>query len=267
VKIRHLFFFCFFLLCCSSTPTAKPQDGPKEAHHLVSLLFYLETNYPKALQDDKEFELQKTISNDLQTIVKDLPTHERWEEPLQKIKTLIETKGPTEEVKTISRDLQRDLSKEYKLLLSPNEKPVSGRGESLFKIMCVDCHGKDGSANTPRGKQLKRPPASLIDETVIAPLSPYRVYDLLSFGLGEMPSFELASVEDRWALAFYIFALRYQNQSVSAEILSKLPSDLPKNFEALAKTSEQELRDLVKASGVTDVDAAMRALRVLAPYQ
>jgi mono/diheme cytochrome c family protein len=265
--IIHPLCVLLFLLGCSAPTKATVQDGPKEAHHLVSLLFYIETDYVKAIQDEKEWEQHKSIANDLLFVVKDLPGGTRWAPPLQKIKERIEARSSPEEVKPLCQELQRDLTQEYKLLRSPQEKPIAGRGESLYKLMCVDCHDKDGASNTLRGRQLKRLPASLIDVGVLAPLSPYRVYSLLSFGLGEMPSFELTSVEDRWALAFYVFTLQHKNHGTSAEILSTLPTAIPSTFEALAKTSEQELKALLQAERIKQPEDVMRALRVLAPYQ
>jgi mono/diheme cytochrome c family protein len=265
MKICLLSALLFFLGCTSTKPIR--QDGPKEAHHLVSFLFYIETDYHKAIQDEKEWEQHKVIANDLFLIAKELPGNERWSEPLQKIKTLLDTRATAEEVEPLCRDLQRALTEEYKLSRSPAERPLAGRGESLYKRMCVDCHDSNGGANTLRGRALKRPPASLIDATVLAPLSPYRVYSLLSFGLGEMPSFELSSVEDRWALAFYVFSLQHKNRGASSLLLSTLPATIPSTFEALAETSESELKTLLQNAKVTDPEAAMRALRVLAPYQ
>ena len=267
MRLMPLLLVTLLCLACAAPPKTIRQDGPKEAHHLVSLLFYIETDYHKALQDEKEWEQHQAIANDLFLIFKDLPKNERRIESLQKIKALIEARSSPEEVAPLCRVLQRELTAEYKLALSPEAKPLTGRGESLYKIMCVDCHDQNGAANTLRGKALKRPPASLIDAAVLAPLSPYRVYALLSFGLGEMPSFELASVEDRWALAFYVFALQHKNHGAKAALLSTLPATIPSTFETLANISEAELKTLLQAAHVAELEATMRALRVLAPYQ
>jgi high-affinity iron transporter len=263
--IKYLLPALLCLFACSAENKPR-QDGPKEAHLLMHLLFYLEADAPRMEQSDPEWTQHKIIANDLKATAESLAAPEITSEAIS-LKELIDARAPTKERQTRSAAIQSQLIKKYSLLRSPEKKPNRNRGESLFVLLCADCHGKDGKAQTRRASQLKTPPASLVDPAINGPLSPYRVFNFLRFGLGEMPSFELSSEEDRWELAFYIFTLRAQTQSGDREIVASLPSTIPKTFDALSLISNHELQTRLQEANASDVEGALRALRSFAPYQ
>lgn len=266
---------------CTTTDTGeqKPQKTePPAAHQIVSLLAYVEKDYGGAVsggvvQDEGEWEEQKVFINDMLEISQSLPPAELRgggdvQSRLKEIGAQIQAKAKEDVVAGACRSLKDDLVKSFSLTLSPARPPTPGRGAELFQIMCSDCHGKDGKAQTPRRAQLKIPPANFFDDDVMGPLSPYRAFDILSFGVGDMPSFELVSTEDRWALAFYVFELRHAGKEAKPEALNNLPAGIPRTATTLAKTSDKELLEQLTAAGLSESaqQEALTALRVIAPY-
>src|SRR4029077_6014164 len=92
--------------------------------------------------------------------------------------------------------------------------PSLDDARSLYVQSCLPCHGAKGDAETPQAALLDPPPARFHDPTRLAALSPYRVYNTLTFGVPgtAMASFESLSASDRWALAFYVLRLGHEGQ-------------------------------------------------------
>jgi high-affinity iron transporter len=236
----------------------------------MSRLGYLEQS---KTQTEAQQTKRKAISRELFEAAQDLPPNPKLSSQqlasrLQEISGLLEA-SPNEEIVTAARGLQEDLVKAFSLTRSPMKPPVKSRGAELYKLLCMDCHGSDGKAQTLKRHQLKIPPASFLDEQVIGSLSPYRVFTLLRFGLGEMPSFELSPSEDRWALAFYVFSFRHAGKEASQEALKSLPAGFPRAARELAALTDSELLQKLSGTGLSPEaqQEALRALRVLAPYQ
>ena len=73
-------------------------------------------------------------------------------------------------------------------------------------------HGRRATRRRPR--PLDPRPASFREPARLAALSPYRVYNTLTFGVPGtgMASFESLSPSDRWALAFYVLRLGHEGE-------------------------------------------------------
>ena len=78
------------------------------------------------------------------------------------------------------------------------------RGEELFKINCVMCHGTRDDFPGKIGKKFVPPPPNLYDPRIVA-LSDGDIFKRISLGFGRMPAFQLEiSVTDRWHLVNYL---------------------------------------------------------------
>lgn len=86
---------------------------------------------------------------------------------------------------------------------------------ALFKQYCAKCHGEDGKADTPRARELDPRPAEFKDPARLGDISPYRIYNTLTFGVRgtAMASFEDLPAADRWSLAFYVFRLAHEGEA------------------------------------------------------
>lgn len=81
------------------------------------------------------------------------------------------------------------------------------RGQVLFSINCVMCHGPDGSGQGRLSGYFARPPANLRGEQVQA-RSDQHVFMVLSSGWGLMPSMaENLSPVERWDVVNYVRSL------------------------------------------------------------
>ncbi len=67
-----------------------------------------------------------------------------------------------------------------------------------------------GSGRVEIADQLQPKPASFLEPEPLDSSSPYKVFNVLTFGINgtSMPSFSVLNEDERWALAFYVFTLR-----------------------------------------------------------
>jgi mono/diheme cytochrome c family protein len=103
------------------------------------------------------------------------------------------------------------------------------RGQQRYNIYCAQCHGLagDGDGLTAqrallRGEPDWVPPVQLYASSVQAqPVG--QIYNSIANGIRKMPSYgKQISVEDRWAIVFYVQALQ-RSQSATVE-------DIPENL-------------------------------------
>jgi len=82
-------------------------------------------------------------------------------------------------------------------------------GQALFNIQCVACHGSEGKGNGPAGLALNPPPRNFTSaQGWVRGYKIADIYTTLSEGLaGVMPSFDVLSPTDRFALAHYVQSL------------------------------------------------------------
>lgn len=103
-----------------------------------------------------------------------------------------------------------DLIARRSLATAPPARPDLARAKQVYGDACASCHGVDGRGHVPVAEHLSPPPPDLALSDVINPLSPYQVYETVTYGIYDtaMPAFPTLSARDRWAVAFYIFTLR-----------------------------------------------------------
>ena len=87
------------------------------------------------------------------------------------------------------------------------------RGQERFDIYCAVCHGRTGNGNgmiVQRG--FPQPPSFHIERLQQAPAG--HLFDVITHGYGVMyPYASRVEVNDRWAMAAYIRALQFSQQS------------------------------------------------------
>lgn len=92
----------------------------------------------------------------------------------------------------------------------PGREPDLARGRAVYGEACAGCHGADGHPDPRVASGMEAPPPDLHDPGAMNGLSPFRVYNAVSFGVRgtAMPEFPTLSPEDRWAVAFYTMSVR-----------------------------------------------------------
>ncbi len=130
--------------------------------------------------------------------------------------------------------LPPELMRVGKVPLAPAVRPDLARGEALYGRACAVCHGTREQPMVDLALSLEPPPSSFFAPDVMGALSPLRAYGVITHGLPStsMPSFEVLSAQERWDLAFYVFAQRQLPCAAPAPVLS---------LEALARATDAEL--------------------------
>jgi high-affinity iron transporter len=106
---------------------------------------------------------------------------------------------------------------------TPLERPNLARAQVLYAESCAACHGATGNADTERARTLDPRPARFKDPHRLGELSPYRIYNTLTFGVPGTPmaSFDIPPA-DRWSLAFFVFRLGHEGDRVGEPVAMTL---------------------------------------------
>jgi high-affinity iron transporter len=184
-------------------------------HRLVGILQYLEADYPAALASGSEFEMQEQNAFIDEAVVQARAlgsSASDFVKRLEAIRTRIRAAEDPEGVQRECRQLIEDLVAAGGLVRSPRHTPDLERGRTLYGQLCVSCHGADGSGNTPLAATLEPKPVNFRDPEVMGPLTPYKAFNTIGFGVkgtGMLPFAGAVDEDDRWALAFHVFTLRH----------------------------------------------------------
>jgi high-affinity iron transporter len=273
LKLRISLIFSLTTICGFAAVRAQAADEPAaddtaQLHRLVSILDYVASDYPGAVKNGRvvsQSELQEQIefSKNALEIARSLEGRAPPEliEEVSQLEAACTNVAPEEKVQALARAARRRVVERFGLVQSPDGPPSKERGAALFKANCAICHGPAGFPPPEKLAELKPPPRTLADRTVVAPLSPYRVFNDLAFGVQGtgMAAFDALSSADRWDLAFYVLTLRADAK----------PAAYPRSLSALgllAASTDDELRSRLRNADVADVEAALDGLRQVAPY-
>jgi mono/diheme cytochrome c family protein len=93
---------------------------------------------------------------------------------------------------------------------TPLEKPDLEKGKRLYAQACAPCHGADAKGGSPIAGTMDPPPGDLLQAG--RNWNPYIMFNRMTYGGAQtaMPAFEEGlSANDRWDIAFYLFAQRW----------------------------------------------------------
>jgi high-affinity iron transporter len=258
---------------CSRDPGAlvpAPPDGG-DAQRLVTILDYVSSDYARAVQgrtvvSADEYDEQVKFVGDAHALVAALlPSAPGTNDPLVtavgRVETAVRAKAEPVEVARACRDAKAEAVARFGLRTVPTETPSLDRARTLYAQSCLPCHGEAGDARTEQAARLDPRPASFREPARLAALSPYRVYNTLTFGVPgtAMASFESLSPSDRWALAFYVLLLGHQGEPARGPARLSLADQ--------AVRTDPEIADALRASGVEDPQRALVHLRTEAAFQ
>lgn len=125
---------------------------------------------------------------------------------------------------TIPRDYQpyayknnpEAAGRELKNPLKPT-KAVLARGQHIFNVNCLPCHGPKGQGDGSIVPKFPRPPSLLSDK--VHTWTDGRIYHVITMGQNLMPSYaSQISPADRWAAIHYVRALQRSEHPTSEDL-------------------------------------------------
>ena len=258
---------------CGRAPQAlvpAPPDGG-DAQRLVTVLDYVSSDYARAVQggtvvSPAEYEEQVKFVGDAQALLASvLRSAPGPGDPLvaavARVEAAVRSKADPAEVARACREAKAEAVSRFGLRTVPTETPSLDRARVLYTQSCLPCHGAAGDARTAQAELLDPKPASFREPARLAALSPYRVYNTLTFGVPGtgMASFESLSPSDRWALAFYVLRLGHEGEPARGPATLSLADQ--------AVRTDPEILESLRAAGVEDPRHVLVHVRTEAAFQ
>ncbi|MDR7092144.1 MULTISPECIES: cytochrome c/FTR1 family iron permease [Cellvibrio] len=200
--------------------TAFAQTGASgDAKQLWQLLDYVAVDYSGAVADgviisEAEYAEMLDFTENAGSLLQSLPEHVSKPAIAQKIAELraaVLRKEASAEVSRLANQANSSLITAYPFPVAPATVPELARGQTLYAAQCAACHGVDGKGDGPLAESLEPKPIAFTDAERARTRSLMALYQVISQGVEgtSMASFEALPEADRWALAFYIGTLSY----------------------------------------------------------
>ncbi|HEY6546373.1 MAG TPA: cytochrome c, partial [Vicinamibacteria bacterium] len=212
------------------------RDAPdgSDPQRLVALVDYIGGDYGGAVGPDGvvldagEYDEQVRFGADIRTIARGLLPQADETDPLlarlAEIERLVHAKDKAEVVAHACRAARDEAVARFRIPTMPAGRPSLERARELYVQGCAECHGPKGDGDTARARTLDPAPARFKDPARLGDLSPYRVYNALTFGVPgtAMASFDALPAADRWSLAFYVFHLGHEGETGTGPVAMTL---------------------------------------------
>ena len=255
---------------CARVPASPPSaaDGG-DAERVVALLDYVSADYALNARNGvpasrEEYEEQLRFAADARRLGDGLlapgPGDDGPRRRLAEMESRVRAQASPEAVAEACRAAREEMIVRFGLRTTPAERPTLARAQQLYAEACAICHGPRGEADTERARQLDPAPARFRSPERLRDLSPFRVYNSLTFGVPgtAMASFESLSPADRWNLAFYVMRLGHDAEPQRGPVDLTLPE--------LASRSDRELLQELQRDGYPDPAGALAWARQEAAF-
>ncbi|HEV8254159.1 MAG TPA: FTR1 family protein [Vicinamibacteria bacterium] len=254
----------------AAAPAGPPAglDGG-DAQRLVALLDYVRGDYPMAVGNgvvlrQSEYDEQLRFAAEARRIASELLGTVALDEPLLaaigELEARVKARASAEAVAQACTTARDEAVARFNLRTTPTERPSLARAATLYTQNCAVCHSERGDGRTERALLLNPPPASFKDPTRLQGLTPYRVYNALTFGVPgtAMATFDALTPAERWSLAFYVLRLGHAGEPVGAPVAMPLAD--------LAVRSDHEILETLRAEEHPAPAAALAYLRTEAAF-
>ena len=227
-----------------------------EIERILSMVDYVGGDYSNAVSEGRvidEFEYAEMA--DFSSAIIGL-----WEKTAEKknaeslsgkfvlLKSLVASKAPVSEVETLAGELKGEIVSVYGLRPYPPDFPDYEAGKAVYGTHCSSCHGVSGKGDGVLSENLEPPATDLTDDGVKPGLSPFKVYNTVTFGIEgtAMASFDRTLGEkEKWDAAFYVLSLGYPDGGLGDSLPETAAS--ARDLENLSAMSN---RELLSAAGV-----------------
>jgi high-affinity iron transporter len=249
-------------------PPARPIEGT-DAERVVALLDYVAGDYALNSKDGApvsrdEYEEQLRFAGDARALADRVLGPGAAGEPLRRrmaeVESRVRAQASPDAVAEACRAAREEAIIRFGLRTIPAERPSLARAKALYAESCAVCHGMRGEADTERAQKLDPAPARFRSPERLRDMSPFRVYNSLTFGVPgtAMASFESLSPADRWNLAFYVMRLGHEQEA------RRGPVDL--TLAELASGSDRELLEALREHGHPDPPQGLAEARQEAAF-
>lgn len=223
--VRHALAL-WALLFCAFAPFASAQNVDSTVPQTWQMLDYLATDYAGAVEDGaiisaSEYaemqEFSATVRKHLQALAP-TPSTASLLTQADALVTSIEAKAGSKTVADQAHRLADELLQAYPMPTAPEHAPDLARGSQIYQSQCASCHGESGRGDGPAGLQLSPAPIDFTDQDRADQRSAMSLYEAISQGVDgtSMAGYaEQLSLEDRWALAYFVGSLAYQQEASS----------------------------------------------------
>jgi high-affinity iron transporter len=236
---------------------------------VVALLDYVAGDYALNSKDGApvsrdEYEEQLRFAGDARALADRVLGPGAAGEPLRRrmaeVESRVRAQASPDAVAEACRAAREEAIMRFGLRTLPAERPSLARAQALYAESCAVCHGVRGEADTERAQKLDPAPARFRSPERLRDMSPFRVYNSLTFGVPgtAMASFESLSPADRWNLAFYVMRLGHEHEA------RRGPVDL--TLAELASGSDRELLEALRAHGHPDPPQGLAEARQEAAF-
>jgi len=265
--------FVFAALAVVLPPlAASAEENPASAQIAWRLLDYVAVDYPGAVDGGRvisaaEYAEMQEFAASVRQRLAALPEAADQPRLVQQSDALIGAiadKAPASQVAAQAHGLAAALLAAYPMPLAPSAAPDLARGAALYREQCSACHGVTGHADGPAAQGLNPPPIAFADAERARQRSLFGLYQVISQGLDgtAMASFAHLSDEDRWALAFYVGGLAFDDATASAgqQLWDSDPAlhQHVANLQALVQTSPSALAATIGEPRATQLMAYLR---------
>jgi|LNAP01.1.fsa_nt_gb high-affinity iron transporter len=209
------------LLACLllALPLHRALAQDETAGRLVHLLDYIGVDYGGAVVggavvSNAEYAEMQEFTASVVELMGGLPQKPGRDELVAQaavLRAAVDGKAPAAEVAGLAAQLKTRVAALYELRLAPQRAPDVAAAAQLYAAHCASCHGAEGRGDGPAGQNLEPPPSDFHDPVRQGSQSLAMLYNTISYGVSgtAMSGFGNLPEQDRWALAFYVGSLRY----------------------------------------------------------
>ncbi len=189
-------------------PAAREAPG---AARLLSLVEDVAEEYAESHEATPEAAIAIAgLADEARALALEVPEARQLAPRLERVAQAIRALRPPVEVEEECAAIAGELIERANVRSRPASEPDLARGRVVYAEACAGCHGADGHPDPRVAGGMETAPPDLHDPGAMNALSPFRVYNSVTFGVRStaMPEFPTLSAEDRWAVAFYTMAVR-----------------------------------------------------------
>lgn len=253
--------------------TAAVAAQPTSATQLWQLLDYVAVDYGGAVNDGKianasEYAEMLDFTENASKQARSLPDHAQKVAlvgAVQELQAAVSRKAGREEVAGVAHRAKQLLISAFPIPVAPKKLPDLTRGARLYSAQCAVCHGATGAGDGQLARTLEPRPIAFTDGERASSRSLMALYQVISQGVEgtSMPGFAALSDDERWALAFYVGSLAYdeaardrgeQLWSKDAALKSRFP-----DLEAVTTSTEAAAAESMPGPSARDVVAYLRS--------